>query len=100
MRFRHTMIRVSNLDETLDFFCKTLGFVVTRRSERPGRDYTNVFVAAPQDAERAKVERNLEIELTYNHTPEVYTGGRNFGHIAFEVENIYETCCVKSKTYE
>lgn len=92
MRFRHTMIRVTNLEESLDFFCNKLGLVETRRSDHPERKYTVVFLAAPEDVERAKTERNLEIELTFNHTGETYTGGRNFGHINFEVENIYETC--------
>lgn len=92
MRFRHTMIRVTDLDASLDFFCNKLGLVETRRSHRPEQKYTVVFLAAPEDVERAKTERNLEIELTFNHTGETYTGGRNFGHLAFEVENIYETC--------
>jgi lactoylglutathione lyase len=92
MRYRHTMIRVSNLEESLNFFCNVLGFVETRRSDATGRDHTNVFVAAPKDVERAKTERSAEIELTYNHAPEVYTGGRNFGHIAFEVDDIYAVC--------
>ncbi len=92
MRFRHTMIRVSNLEDSLDFFCNKLGLVETRRIDRPEHKYTLVFLAAPNDVEQAKTERNLEIELTYNYDPEEYGSGRNFGHLAFEVDDIYETC--------
>jgi lactoylglutathione lyase len=92
MRYRHTMVRVRNLDAALDFFCKKLGLVETRRVDRPEHKYTLVFLAAPEDAERAKTERNLELELTYNYDTEDYGTARNFGHLAYEVDNIYETC--------
>jgi lactoylglutathione lyase len=85
MKFYHTMVRVSDLDASLDFYCNALGMVETRRYERPEGRYTLVFVAA-------KETPNAEVELTYNWDPEEYTGGRNFGHLAFHVDNIYETC--------
>jgi lactoylglutathione lyase len=92
MKYRHTMVRVSNLEESLDFYCNKLGLVETRRSERPEYKYTLIFLATPADAPRAKAEKTGELELTYNYDPEVYTGGRNFGHLAYEVEDIYATC--------
>jgi lactoylglutathione lyase len=86
------MVRVSNLDESLDFFCNKLGlFEVSRYDSEKGR-FTNVFLAAPEDAETAKTVKAPVIELTYNWDPEEYTGGRNFGHLAFAVENIYALC--------
>jgi len=85
MRFYHTMIRVSDLDESLDFYTRKLGLRENRRIERPEGRYTLVFLGADENPE-------AEIELTYNWDPEDYTGGRNFGHLAFKVENIYEKC--------
>jgi lactoylglutathione lyase len=79
------MIRVSNLDESVDFFVNKLGFVEQRRYENPQGRFTLVFVAAPESPD-------APVELTYNWDPEAYTGGRNFGHMALEVENIYEFC--------
>jgi len=92
MRYRHTMVRVRNLEESLDFYCNKLGLVETRRVERPQQKYTLVFLAAPQDVERAKTDRSCELELTYNYEPEDYGSARNFGHLAYEVDNIYEVC--------
>ncbi len=85
MKFLHTMIRVSALEESVRFFVDTLGFVEQRRHENEKGRYTLVFVAAPESPE-------APVELTYNWDPEEYTGGRNFGHIALEVENIYVFC--------
>ncbi len=92
MRYLHTMIRVADLDSALDFYCTKLGLAEASRLEsRQGR-FTLVYLAAPSDKNRAASEKAPMIELTYNWDPEVYSGGRNFGHIAFEVENIYQTC--------
>ncbi len=84
MKYLHTMIRVSDVDETLDFF-NLLGLTETRRKDNEAGRYTLVFLAAPESPE-------AEIELTYNWDPEEYSGGRNFGHLAFAVDNIYESC--------
>jgi|TARA_B100000315_G_C14282696_1_gene453749 lactoylglutathione lyase len=86
------MVRVSNLDETLHFFGDLLGMVETRRSESEKGRYTNIFLAAPADEEAARAQKAPVLELTYNWDPEDYSGGRNFGHLAFQVENIYQTC--------
>jgi len=92
MRYLHTMIRVSDLEESLDFFCDKLGLVEqTRRDSEAGR-YTLVFLAAPGDGERAATDASPLLELTYNWDPEEYRGGRNFGHLAFETEDIYALC--------
>jgi len=85
MKYLHTMIRVSDIDASVHFFCDLLGLMETRRSDRKEHGYMLVFLAAPDSPD-------AEIELTYNYAPEVYAGGRNFGHLAFRVENIYETC--------
>ena len=92
MKYLHTMVRVSDLDKSLDFYCNKLGMVETRRSESEKGRYTNIFLAASRDIASAKETKAPVIELTYNWDPEKYTGGRNFGHLAFSVENIYELC--------
>jgi len=92
MRYLHTMIRVSDLDASLDFFCNKLGLVETTRKDSEAGRYTLVFLAAPGDGERAAAEASPLVELTYNWDPEEYTGGRNFGHLAFETEDIYALC--------
>jgi lactoylglutathione lyase len=92
MRYLHTMVRVTNLDATLDFFCNQLGMVEVRRTESEKGRYTNLFLAASEDVEAAKANKAPVLELTYNWDPEDYTGGRNFGHLAYQVDNIYETC--------
>jgi lactoylglutathione lyase len=92
MRYRHTMVRVRDLEVSLDFYCNKLGLVETRRVDRPQHKYMLVFLAAPQDAERAKAEKVSEIELTFNYDTEDYGSARNFGHLAYEVDNIYDTC--------
>ena len=92
MRYLHTMVRVTDLDKTLNFFCDLLGMVETRRTESEKGRYTNIFLAASQDEEAAKNSKAPVVELTYNWDPEEYAGGRNFGHLAFEVDDIYGTC--------
>lgn len=92
MRYLHTMIRVSDLEASLDFFCNKLGLVEQRRRDSEGGRYTLVFLTAPEDRDRAASEASPLIELTYNWDPEQYSGGRNFGHLAFETKNIYDLC--------
>ncbi|MBT3369665.1 MAG: lactoylglutathione lyase [Rhodospirillaceae bacterium] len=92
MRYLHTMIRVSNLDDTLNFFCNLLGMIEVRRVESEKGRYTNIFLAASVDEDAARASRAPTLELTYNWDPEDYAGGRNFGHLAYQVDNIYETC--------
>lgn len=85
LRYLHTMVRVKDVDASLDFYCNKLGLKETRRSENPAGRYTLIFLAAEGSPD-------AEVELTYNWDPEDYTGGRNFGHLAFQVDDIYETC--------
>lgn len=85
MKYLHTMVRVEDLDESLNFYCKNLGLVELRRKEVPQGRFTLVFLAAPGD-------EDAQVELTHNWDPEEYTGGRNFGHLAYAVDDIYETC--------
>ena len=92
MRYLHTMIRVTNLETSLDFFVGKLGMVETRRYSNDKGRFTLVFLAAPADVEMAKGTQAPLVELTYNWDAEVYTGGRNFGHLAYRVDNIYATC--------
>ncbi len=92
MRYLHTMVRVSDLDEALDFYCGKLGLEEVRRVDNERGRFTLVFLAAPQDKARALAEKAPLLELTYNWDSEEYTGGRNFGHLAFLVDDIYETC--------
>jgi lactoylglutathione lyase len=92
MRYLHTMIRVSDLNESLDFFCSKLGLAEQRRTDSETGRYTLVFLAAPGDADRAAAEASPLVELTYNWDAEQYSGGRNFGHLAFETEDIYALC--------
>jgi len=92
MRYLHTMIRVGDLDAALDFFVSKLGMVETRRMESEKGRFTLVFLAAPDDAARAAETAAPVVELTYNWDPESYTGGRNFGHLAYEVDDIYALC--------
>ena len=91
MRYLHTMVRVSNLEQSLKFF-ELLGLSEVRRRESEKGRFTNVHLAARDDVEVAKSVRAPTLELTYNWDPEDYMGGRNFGHLAFEVDNIYEMC--------
>ncbi len=92
MRYLHTMVRVADLDAALDFWVAKLGLEEVRRIEVPQGRFTLVFLAAPADGERSKAERAPEVELTWNWDPETYTGGRNFGHLAYEVDDIYGLC--------
>ena len=92
MQYLHTMIRVSDLDQSLDFYCNKLGLVETRRYESEQGRFTLVFLAAPEDVDLASERSAPLIELTYNWDPEEYTGGRNFGHLAFRVDDIYALC--------
>jgi lactoylglutathione lyase len=92
MEYLHTMIRVADLDQALDFFCNKLGMTETRRVENEKGRYTLVFLAASDDVERARETRAPVIELTYNWDEHSYTGGRNFGHLAYRVDDIHETC--------
>ena len=85
MRYLHTMVRVKDLDASLDFYCAKLGLVELRRYDEPKGRFTNVFLAAPGD-------ESAQVELTFNWDPEDYGGGRNFGHLAYEVEDIYDLC--------
>ena len=85
MKYLHTKVRVTDIDASLDFYVNKLGLKEVRRIERPEGRYTLVFLAAPGD-------ESAQIELTYNWDPETYGEGRNFGHLAYEVDNIYESC--------
>ena len=85
MRYLHTMVRVTDIDESLDFYCNKLGLKEVRRTENEQGRYTLVFLAAPGD-------EDAQVELTYNWDPEAYTMGRAFGHLAYEVDDIYEAC--------
>ena len=92
MKYLHTMVRVADLDASLDFYCNKFGLVETRRIDNEKGRFTLVFLAAPDDVEQAKETKAPLLELTYNWDPEDYKGGRNFGHLAYLVDDIYETC--------
>ena len=92
MRYLHTMVRVGDLDAALDFYCAKLGLIELRRIENEAGRFTLVFLAAPGDAERAKETQAPLVELTYNWDEHEYAGGRNFGHLAYRVDDIYATC--------
>lgn len=92
MRYLHTMVRVKDIDASLEFYCDQLGLVETNRMENEKGRFTLVFLAAPGDVDRAKEDKAPLVELTYNWDTEDYDGGRNFGHLAYRVDNIYETC--------
>ena len=85
MKYLHTMVRVTDLEASLDFYCENLGLQEIRRREEKNGRYTLVFLSAPGD-------EDAQVELTYNWDPEPYLGGRNFGHLAYEVSDIYATC--------
>jgi lactoylglutathione lyase len=97
MRYLHTMIRVTDLEASLAFFVGKLGLVETRRSVNEKGRYTLVFLAAPGDVNHAKEAQAPLVELTHNWDPEAYTGGRNFGHLAYEVDDIYGYCAKLQK---
>mgnify|MGYP005726499063 FL=1 len=97
MQYLHTMVRIRDIDESLDFFCNKLGMVETRRMENEKGRFTLIFLAANDDEAQAKETKAPLLELTYNWPDEDgktedYQGGRNFGHLAYRVDNIYETC--------
>ncbi len=92
MEYLHTMVRVRDLDLSLEFYCQQLGLVEINRYDNEAGRFTLVFLAAPGDAERAREESSPLLELTYNWDPEDYGEGRNFGHLAFRVDNIYDSC--------
>lgn len=92
MRYLHTMVRVRDLDASLRFWTDLLGLQEVRRLENQQGRFTLVFLAAPKDLDRSAAERAPEVELTYNWDPEEYTGGRNFGHLAYKFDNIYAAC--------
>jgi len=92
MRYLHTMVRVRDLDRSLTFYCGLLGLKELRRVDNERGRFTLVFLAAPNDAARAATEDAPMVELTHNWDPEEYAGGRNFGHLAYRVDDIYETC--------
>lgn len=89
MRYLHTMVRVSDLDASLNFYCNKLGLKAVRRTDNAAGRFTLVFLAAPGDEGR---DNPPMVELTHNWDPESYTGGRNFGHLAYAVDDIYATC--------
>lgn len=92
MRYLHTMVRVSDIDASLRFYCDGLGLTEISRKDNDKGRFTLVFLAAPEDRERALQDKAPMIELTYNWDPEDYAGGRNFGHLAYRVDDIYATC--------
>jgi lactoylglutathione lyase len=92
MRYLHTMVRVKDLDGSLDFYCSKLGLKEVRRVDNDKGRFTLVFLCAPADLERAAKDQAPLVELTYNWDTEDYAGGRNFGHLAYRVDNLYETC--------
>lgn len=85
MKYLHTMVRVTDLEQSLDFYCNKLGLKELKRMENPAGRFTLIFLAADETPD-------AQVELTYNWDPETYTGGRNFGHLAFEVDDIHATC--------
>lgn len=85
MKYLHTMVRVTDLEASVDFYCNKLGLIELRRIDNPGGRFTLVFLAPPGD-------ESAQVELTYNYDPEALKGGRNFGHLAYAVDNIYATC--------
>jgi len=92
LQYLHSMLRVGNLDSALDFFCNKLGLIEVRRVDVEKARFTLVFLAAPHDLDTANQKSAPLVELTYNWDEDEYTGGRNFGHLAYRVDNIYETC--------
>ena len=92
MRYLHTMIRVTDVDRSLDFFCDKLGMKEVRRHESEQGRFTLIFLAASEDEASGRDSKAPLVELTWNWEPEEYKGGRNFGHLAYEVDDIYATC--------
>lgn len=100
MEYLHTMVRIRNVEASLHFYCTALGLIETRRVENVSGRFTLIFLVASGDAEHAKGTRSKELELTYNWDDEEYSGGRNFGHLAYRVEDIYADCArIKAAGY-
>ena len=92
MKYLHTMVRVRDLDASIRFYTDHLGLLEARRIDNEGGRFTLVFLCAPDDLERAKADQAPMVELTHNWDPEDYDGGRNFGHLAYAVDDIYAAC--------
>jgi len=92
VKYLHTMVRVTDLDASLEFYCDKLGLVEASRSENSAGRFTLVFLCAPGDEAQARAAKAPMVELTYNWDPEAYEGGRNFGHLAYAVDDIYGLC--------
>jgi lactoylglutathione lyase len=92
MRYLHTMVRVKSIEDALDFYCNKFGLVEVRRTENQGGRFTLIFLAAPEDVAAGTANSAPLLELTYNWDTEDYAGGRNFGHLAYEVDDIYALC--------
>ncbi len=97
MQYLHTMVRVQDLDAALAFYCGALGLVEVSRMDNEGGRFTLIFLAAPGDIEAARANKAPLVELTYNWDTEAYSGGRNFGHLAYRVDDIYATCAQLAK---
>ena len=92
MKYLHTMIRASDLEETLNFYCAKLGLVEVNRYDSEAGRFSLIFLAAPDDVDAAREGQSPLLEITWNWDTETYDSGRNFGHLAYRVENIYELC--------
>ena len=92
MRYLHTMVRVKDIDASLHFYCDLLGLQEVRRTENEAGRFTLIFLAAPKNLAQSSAERCPEVELTFNWDPQDYEGGRNFGHLAYKVDDIYAAC--------
>lgn len=92
IRYLHTMVRVKDLEASLHFYCDLLGLQEVRRTENEAGRFTLIFLAAPKNLDQSQAEHAPEVELTFNWDPEDYSGGRNFGHLAYEVDDIYAAC--------
>ncbi|MGJ8521393.1 Lactoylglutathione lyase [Carnimonas sp. R-84981] len=92
MRYLHTMVRIKDIDESLHFYCDLLGLKEVRRKDNEKGRFTLIFLAAPEDTESSQQVQAPELELTWNWDPEEYDGGRNFGHLAYRVDDIYALC--------
>ena len=92
MRYLHTMVRVTDVEASLDFYCNKMGMTEVRRMEHEAGRFTLIFLAAREDVDSGRAHAAPLLELTYNWDPETYSGGRNFGHLAYEVDDIYAFC--------
>ncbi len=92
MRYLHTMVRITDIEKSIDFYCNKLGMQEVRRIENEQGRFTLIFLAANEDVESGENNKTPLLELTFNWDPESYSSGRNFGHLAYEVDDIYETC--------